>query len=89
MFQAYHLALPPELAHIHNMFHVFLLKYSVNDPTHLLDCHPTSMQEGLEYEETPFQIVDRQELMLKNKGYCFSESGMATSIKLLVRGRMR
>ena len=64
---AHHLALPPKLAHIHNVFHISMLRFFVSDPTHVLDYHPMNVQEGLEYEEKPFQVVDRRALVLRNK----------------------
>jgi hypothetical protein len=34
---AYRLALPNSLRHIHNVFHVSILRHYVSDPTHVID----------------------------------------------------
>ncbi|KAL5569249.1 hypothetical protein UlMin_025824 [Ulmus minor] len=64
---AYRLALPPDLSLVHNVFHVFMLKKYVPDPTHVLDHEPIKVHEDLTYEEQPVQILDRKEKTLHNK----------------------
>jgi hypothetical protein len=34
---AYRIALPNSLRHMHNVFHVFVLRHYVSDPTHVID----------------------------------------------------
>ena len=34
---AYELALPPQLSHVHNVFHVSMLRKYVPDPQHVID----------------------------------------------------
>ena len=46
---AYHLALPSELANIHNVFHVSMLKKYVFDPSHVIEHQPLEIREDLSY----------------------------------------
>ena len=64
---AYKLALPSELASVHNVFHVSMLKKYVPDPSHVLSQEPIEVQTDLTYEERPVQILDREEKVLRNK----------------------
>ncbi|KAL6194997.1 hypothetical protein ACLB2K_030619 [Fragaria x ananassa] len=64
---AYRLALPPELARIHNVFHVSMLRKYISDPSHVLQEQPISLTRDLSYEEEPVQILDRKEQVLRNK----------------------
>ena len=64
---AYQLALPPELARIHNVFHVSMLRKYIADPSHVLQEQPISLTRDLSYEEEPVQILDRKEQVLRNK----------------------
>lgn len=63
----YRLALTPELANIHNIFHVSMLKPYVSDPSHVLATPPIELKQDLTYEERPARILDRQEKQLRNK----------------------
>ena len=64
---AYKLKLPPELSRIHDTFHVSMLKKYISDPSHVLREQPVQLKENLTYEETPVQIVDRKEQVLRSK----------------------
>ena len=64
---AYRLALNPELALVHNVFHVSMLKKYLPDPMHDLIQEPVEVHEDLTYEEKPVQILDREEKVLRNK----------------------
>ena len=64
---AYKLKLPPELSRIHDAFHVSMLRKYIPDPSHVLREHPVQLKENLTYEETPVQIVDRKEQVLRSK----------------------
>ena len=63
----YKLKLPPELSRIHDTFHVLMLRIYIPDPSHVLREHPLKLKENLTYEETPVQIVDRKEQVLRTK----------------------
>ena len=48
---AYRLALTPEFANIHNVFHVSMLRKYVADLTHVLEQQPIALEKNLQYEE--------------------------------------
>ena len=64
---AYKLKLPPELSRIHDTFHVLMLRKYILDSSHVLREQPVHLKENLTYEETPVQIVDRKEQVLRIK----------------------
>ena len=64
---AYKLDLLPELSKVHNVFHVSMLRKYIPDPSHVLRDQPVQLKENLTYEETPVQIVDRKEQVLRSK----------------------
>ena len=64
---AYRLRLPPELARIHDVFHVSMLRKYMADPSHVLRDQPVELKEDLTYEERPVQIIDRKDQVLRNK----------------------
>jgi len=56
---AYRLSLPPELQHVHDVFHISQLCKYVYDPTHVIVHEPLNVEaNGLTYEELPVRIVD-------------------------------
>ena len=64
---AYKLKLTPELSRIHDTFHVSMLRKYIPDPSHVLRERPVQLKENLTYEETPVQIIDRKEQVLRSK----------------------
>ena len=64
---AYELALPAELASIHPVFHVSMLKNCLGDPASILPVEGLGVGEDLSYEEIPVEILDRQVKRLRNK----------------------
>ena len=64
---AYKLKLPPELSRIHDTFHVSMLRKYIPDPSHVLREQSMQLKENLTYEETPVEIVDRKEQVLRSK----------------------
>ncbi|XP_057487534.1 uncharacterized protein LOC130773607 [Actinidia eriantha] len=64
---AYRLALPPELANVHNVFHISMLKKYVFDPSHVIEYQPLEIREDLSYVEQPIQILDQRDQVLRNK----------------------
>ena len=58
---AYRLALPPELSHIHPVFHVSSLQRYHSDPSHVIFYEPIQVKQNLTYEEYPIEIIDRRE----------------------------
>lgn len=61
------LALPPNLLHVHNVFHVSILRKYMCDPSHVLEFEPPQIREDLSYNEQPIQILDRKEQVLHSK----------------------
>lgn len=64
---AYRLALSPYLLSIHDVFHVYLLRWYAADESQIL--HPSEVQldKNLSYVERPSQILDRKDKFLRNK----------------------
>ena len=54
---AYRLALSPDLALVHNVFHVLMLRKYIPDPSHVREYEPIQVQEDLTYQEQPVQIL--------------------------------
>jgi hypothetical protein len=63
---AYQLALPSNLR-IHNVFHVFLLKKYIHDPTHMIDWNLGQVEPKVEFQVEPLCILDRREITLWNR----------------------
>ena len=64
---AYRLALPPELAKLHDVFHVSMLRRYRFDPSHILPIQDIQVQEDFTFEEEPKSILDREIKQLRNK----------------------
>jgi len=64
---AYHLALPPMLQGIHDVFHVSQLRRYIPDPEHVIPYEPLQLKENLTYMEEPVQIIDRKDRVLRNR----------------------
>ena len=54
---AYRLALPPELAKLHNVFHVSMLRRYRYDESHILSVQDVQVQVDLSYDEEPKAIM--------------------------------
>ena len=57
---AYHLDLPPQLSHVHDVFHVSMLKKYTLDPSHILPYAEIPLQANVTYEEQPVEILARE-----------------------------
>ncbi|XP_057249311.1 uncharacterized protein LOC130590778 [Beta vulgaris subsp. vulgaris] len=55
---AYRLALPTELANVHNIFHVSQLRRYVHDPNHILQPETVELDQNLTFENRPIKILD-------------------------------
>ncbi|WOH05987.1 hypothetical protein DCAR_0625410 [Daucus carota subsp. sativus] len=64
---AYELALPPQMEHIHSVFHVSMLKKYNPDSKHVIEYEPVELEADLSYVEMPVEILDRKEKVLRNK----------------------
>ncbi|XP_052197413.1 uncharacterized protein LOC127804580 [Diospyros lotus] len=64
---AYRLALPPQLALVHDVFHVSMLRKYIVDPSQVIDYHPLQVEENASYVELHVCIVDRKEKVLRSR----------------------
>ncbi|KAD7477216.1 hypothetical protein E3N88_00352 [Mikania micrantha] len=68
---SYRLALPPQLSHVHNVFHVLLLRGYNYHQLHIVNYPIQEIQEDLTCEEIPETILDRQERVMRRKTHPF------------------
>ncbi|XP_059306399.1 uncharacterized protein LOC132057817 [Lycium ferocissimum] len=64
---AYKLKLSSDMAMVHPVFHVSMLRLYKPDPSHVLNHEEIEINEGLTYEEKPVQNLDRQVRRLRPK----------------------
>ncbi|GJV16705.1 putative reverse transcriptase domain-containing protein [Tanacetum coccineum] len=64
---SYRLALPPQLSHVHNVFHVSLLRGYKYHHLHVVSYPFGQIREDLSYTEEPESILDRQVRVMRNK----------------------
>ncbi|KAA0040453.1 pol protein [Cucumis melo var. makuwa] len=57
---AYHLALPPSLSSVHDVFHISMLRKYVTNPSHVVDYKSLEIDENLSYAEQPVEILARE-----------------------------
>ena len=62
---AYRLALPPSISHVHDVFHVSMLRKYHPDPSHVLDWSHIELEPDISYEERPIRILDSREQVLR------------------------
>nr|GEU80947.1 putative reverse transcriptase domain-containing protein [Tanacetum cinerariifolium] len=55
---SYRLALPPQLSHVHDVFHVSLLRGYKYHPLHVITCPLDQIRTDLSYAEEPEAIID-------------------------------
>ena len=65
---AYRLDLPPQLSHVHNVFHVSMLRKYEPDPSHVIMWTDVPIQGDTNYEEIPVQILDHEIKLLRRRG---------------------
>jgi hypothetical protein len=58
---AYRLQLPPQLAAIHDVFHVSQLRKCIKTPTEIIDSQAVEIESDLSYTEHPIRILDTKE----------------------------
>ncbi|XP_028122007.1 uncharacterized protein LOC114319196 [Camellia sinensis] len=61
------LALPPQLAGVHNVFHVSMLRKYEPHPSHIINWEEINLDEDVTFEEKPVKILDRREKKLRGK----------------------
>nr|GEX20364.1 putative reverse transcriptase domain-containing protein [Tanacetum cinerariifolium] len=62
---SYRLALPPQLSHVHNVFHVSLLRGYKYHPLHVISYPLDQIRTDLSYVEEPKAILDRQDRVIR------------------------
>nr|GFC43518.1 hypothetical protein [Tanacetum cinerariifolium] len=68
---SYRLALPPQLSHVHDIFHVSLLRGYHYHPLHVASYLFDQIQPDMSLFEEPESIRDRQERVIRNKTISF------------------
>nr|GEZ10628.1 putative reverse transcriptase domain-containing protein [Tanacetum cinerariifolium] len=64
---SYRLVLPPQLSHVHNVFHVSLLKGYNYHPYHVVQYPFDKIREDLSFAEEPEAVLDHQERVMRKK----------------------
>ncbi|XP_024030689.1 uncharacterized protein LOC112094320 [Morus notabilis] len=64
---AYRLALPPESSHVHDVFHVSMLRKYQPDPEAVVQWYDVPIQDDTTYDEVPVQIIDRKMKSLRHR----------------------
>ena len=77
----YELELPAELAAVHPVFHISLLKKCVGDPASIVPLESVAVKDSLSYEDVPVEILNRQDRRLRNKKSRFSQGFMEESVQ--------
>jgi hypothetical protein len=70
-YVAYKLELPPQLSHIHDVFHVSQLRSCFKDPHRAVDHEMLELQDDLSYKEHPIRILDQVERQTRQKATKF------------------
>nr|GEU80378.1 hypothetical protein [Tanacetum cinerariifolium] len=60
-------ALPPQLSHVHDVFHVSLLRGYKYHPLHVITYPLDQIRTDLSYAEEPEAIIDRQDRIMRKK----------------------
>ena len=63
----YELELQSELAAVHPVCHMSLLKKCVGDPASVVPLESVAVRDSLSYKDVPVEILDRQFRRLRNK----------------------
>nr|GFA95362.1 putative nucleotidyltransferase, ribonuclease H [Tanacetum cinerariifolium] len=64
---SYRLAVPPQLSHVHDVFHVSLLRGYKYHPLHVISYPLDQIHADLSYVEEPEAILDRQDRVMRKK----------------------
>ena len=64
---AYSLRLSPRLGHVHDVFHVSMLKKYTRDLSHMLPYVEILLQPDVTYKEQPTEILAREVHVFHNK----------------------
>ena len=65
----YRVALPPNLANLHDVFHVSQLRKYNPDPSHVILMDDVQVRDNLTVETMPVRIADREIKILRGKEF--------------------
>ncbi|WMV14272.1 hypothetical protein MTR67_007657 [Solanum verrucosum] len=77
---AYNVELPQELAAVHRVFHITMLKKCMDDSSLIILTENIGIKDSLSYGEIPAQILDREVRKLRTKE--------VVSVKVLWRNQL-
>ena len=63
----YRLILSVELAGVHKVFHISILRKYIPDPSHILHHEPLDVQPDVTFVERPKKIIDTKEQVLRTR----------------------
>lgn len=63
----YKLDLPRSYAHLHNVFHVSMLRKYIPNESHVIETETPKILEDLSYEKKAMEIVERREHQLQRR----------------------
>jgi hypothetical protein len=64
---AYEIALPPNLANLHSVFHVSQLRKYMSDPSHVITPDDIQLKENLSFEVPPMRIGEKSTKLLRGR----------------------
>lgn len=64
---AYRPRIPPELAAMHDVFHVSMIRKYILDPSHVIDYEPLQIKPETTYVEKPVHAIDVKEQVLRSR----------------------
>ncbi|WMV25308.1 hypothetical protein MTR67_018693 [Solanum verrucosum] len=77
---AYDLELPANLATIHLVFHISLLKKCAGDPASVVPLETMAVKANISFEDVPVEILDRQVRSLRHKEFASVKHSRAPSM---------
>ncbi|XP_061361823.1 uncharacterized protein LOC133305582 [Gastrolobium bilobum] len=81
---AYQLALPPNLANLHDVFHESQLKKYLADPSHVVLPDIVEVRPNLKIPVVPYKILDKEEKRLRSKVIPMVGIPVVSSVRVLV-----
>ncbi|WMV25307.1 hypothetical protein MTR67_018692 [Solanum verrucosum] len=82
---AYELELPANLATVHLVFHISLLKKCAGDPASVVPLETVAVKDGISFEDVLVENLDRQVRRLRNKEFTSVKHSRAPSTDRMVR----
>ncbi|XP_015087052.1 uncharacterized protein LOC107030197 [Solanum pennellii] len=73
---AYELEFPGELAVVHPIFHISLLKKCIGDPASVVPFHSVAVKDNLYFKDVPAEINDYHVLKVEKQRSLFSQGSV-------------